>query len=77
MLPSRAWELLVGVIIALRDKQLRDLVSDLQAAIIGNLSLLILIAALVLLPKGVVWPGAFTLVPVIATAGVLSYGSKT
>ena len=77
MLPSRAWELLVGVIIALCDKQLRDLVSDLQAAIIGNLSLLILIAALILLPKGVVWPGAFTLVPVIATAGVLSYGSKT
>ena len=76
MLPSRAWELLVGVIIALRERQLRDFVSDLQAAIIGNLSLLVLILALLLLPKGVDWPGAFTLVPVLATAGVLSYGSQ-
>jgi peptidoglycan/LPS O-acetylase OafA/YrhL len=76
MLPSRAWELLVGVIIALRERHLRNLVSDLQAAIIGNLSLVVLISALLLLPKGLDWPGAFTLVPVLATAGVLSYGSQ-
>jgi len=76
MLPSRAWELLVGVIIALRERQLRDLASDLQASIIGNLSLLTLISALLLLPKDVDWPGAFTLVPVLATAGVLSYGTQ-
>jgi hypothetical protein len=76
MLPSRAWELLVGVIIALRERHLRNLVSDLQAAIICNLSLVVLISALLLLPKGVDWPGAFTLVPVLATAGVLSYGTQ-
>ena len=76
MLPSRAWELLVGVIIALRERQLRDLASDLQAAIIGNLSLLILISALLLLPKGLDWPGKFTIAPVLATAGVLTYSSQ-
>jgi len=64
------------VIIALCDRQLRNLASDLQAAIISNLSLLILISAFLLLPKGVDWPGTYTLVPVLATAGVLSYGSQ-
>ena len=77
MLPSRAWELLIGVIIALREKDLRELATSFQSAIISNFSLVLLISALLLIPRGVDWPGAYTLIPVLTTAILLVYAGQT
>lgn len=77
MLPSRAWELLIGVIIALREKELRELATNFQSAIISNVSLVLLISALLLIPQDVDWPGAYTLIPVLTTAILLVYAGQT
>lgn len=74
LLPTRAWELFAGVLVAMKQRDLRDWVSETVHSMIANLALLVLILGIVAIPKGVAWPGGFTLVPVFATAALLTFG---
>ncbi len=74
LLPSRAWELLVGVLIALKEKDLRSGIGSRDHQLISNISLVVLVAGLVAIPKDAAWPGAYSLIPVLATATLLAFG---
>ncbi len=76
LLPSRAWELFAGVLIALREKDVRALTTDRAAAVLANICLAALVFGIVAIPRDVDWPGVTTIVPVLATSGLLAFGHK-
>ncbi len=75
LLPTRAWELFAGVLIAMKERELRSLVSQKAAGVIANLSLLSLVVGILAIPNGVDWPGVYTLLPVGCTALLLAFGN--
>jgi peptidoglycan/LPS O-acetylase OafA/YrhL len=72
LLSCRAGEFLVGAIMALlRHKRVGSTLSNLG----GSLALGVLLASLGLIDSSMAWPSAWTLVPVLATAALLSFGA--
>lgn len=71
LLPSRAWEMLVGgMVFLLGDLPLTKLVR--QIAAVGGY--LILLISLVLLNSWLPWPGFYTLIPVLSTSLIIIAG---
>ncbi|MBX7515093.1 acyltransferase [Qipengyuania sp. GH38] len=72
---TRAWELAVGAGLALHMRRLTDKgrITGGAANVIGVVSLGILVASLMMIPKDVAHPGVVTLIPVLATALLIRY----
>ena len=75
LLPSRAWELLAGVLVSIRERDLRSRVSLRNGHLISNVSLVVLIAGIFAIPNDASWTGGYTLIPVLATAALLAFGN--
>lgn len=75
ILPTRAWELLAGVLIAMKETRLRTQVSENWQKGIANSALFILIIGVLAIPSDANWPGSFAVVPVLSTAVFLAFGS--
>ncbi|MEO9827158.1 MAG: acyltransferase family protein [Paracoccaceae bacterium] len=75
ILPTRAWELLAGVLIAMKENELRAFVGDRLQSVLANAALFVLIFGVITIPSDANWPGMFTLVPVLSTAAFLAFGS--
>jgi peptidoglycan/LPS O-acetylase OafA/YrhL len=74
LLPTRAWELLVGGLVALGAlPKVRQCTSTILA--VGGAGLVI--AAMILLPTWLPFPTPFALAPVVGTALILGYGEST
>ncbi|PTX10675.1 peptidoglycan/LPS O-acetylase OafA/YrhL [Pontibacter mucosus] len=64
LLPTRSWEMLAGGVALFSERVLKSHISRKVTAIVGYL--LILVSLLVLDPS-MVWPGVYTIIPVLAT----------
>ncbi|MGB0968532.1 MAG: acyltransferase family protein [Halocynthiibacter sp.] len=76
MLPTRAWELFAGILVAVAIGQPWWIACRSRHGLLGLLGLLILLSGLILTPQGVVWPGLWTTVPVVGTLLVLLFGQS-
>lgn len=76
LLPTRAWELFAGVLIVMKERELHGFVAARVQPVIANLALPVLVVGIVAIPKGVDWPGGYTLVPVVATGLLLAFGNS-
>ena len=74
LLHARAWELLVGVLAALKSDKIRSFKSI--APLLSNVGLILTIAGLTLLPDDALWPGGWTLVPVTGAMLILLFGGE-
>ena len=74
LLHTRAWELLVGVLAALRSDKMRSFKSI--APMMSNVGLILTIAGLTFLPYDALWPGGWTLVPVTGAMLILLFGKE-
>ena len=74
LLHTRAWELLIGVIAALKSDSIRSFKSN--AALMSNIGLILIVAGLTILPNNSLWPGGWTLVPVIGSLLILLFGRE-
>lgn len=74
LLHTRAWELLVGVLAALKSDSMRSFKTN--AALMSNIGLILIIAGLTLLPHNSHWPGSWTLVPVTGAVLILLFGTE-
>jgi peptidoglycan/LPS O-acetylase OafA/YrhL len=74
LLHARAWELLVGVLAALKSDKIRSFKSI--APLLSNVGLILTIAGLTLLPDDALWPGGWTLVPVTGAMLILLFGEE-
>lgn len=72
MLPSRAWELLIGSLVALRAPQVR---STLHASVFTGVGLALLGVALLVVDADMPFPGVVALAPTLGAALVLIGGS--
>ncbi|MBX4421238.1 acyltransferase, partial [Mycobacterium tuberculosis] len=70
MLPSRAWEMLIGGVVYLHPVSLRDS----KKAPVALAGLLLIVASLFVLDSTTVWPGQWALLPVIGTCLVIAAG---
>jgi peptidoglycan/LPS O-acetylase OafA/YrhL len=75
-LPSRAWELAAGGLVALSATMWRRLAPG-PAALAGLGGLALIVATCVLLDEGVPYPGTAALVPVVGTVLVIGAGCRT
>lgn len=75
LLPTRAWELLAGVLVAMTRSQACQRIAGPGQAALSLLGLVLLGAGVAALPAGAPWPGLWTLVPVAGTALVLTFGA--
>lgn len=76
LLPTRAWELLAGVLIALKEQDLRALFRGHTRNVFATASLVVLMVGIVAIPRDVNWPGVFTIVPVAAAAFLIALGTR-
>ena len=74
LLHARAWELLVGVLAALKSDKIRSFKSI--APLLSNVGLILTIAGLTFLPGDALWPGGWTLVPVTGAMLILLFGEE-
>ena len=74
LLHARAWELLVGVLAALKSDKIRSFKSI--APLLSNVGLILTIAGLTFLPDDALWPGGWTLVPVTGAMLILLFGGE-
>jgi peptidoglycan/LPS O-acetylase OafA/YrhL len=65
LLPSRAWELLAGALIAFYGHEKPAGVSEKVAAFLANAGLILVVAGFIFLPAGARFPGVIALVPVV------------
>ncbi|MDG2003454.1 MAG: acyltransferase family protein [Novosphingobium sp.] len=72
LLPARAWELGIGVMLGVWLATGGKPAAGLAAEAISVTALIALIASLCLLSKSDIWPGWLTLVPVLATAALIT-----
>lgn len=77
LLPTRAWELGVGGMIAFVVLQSPKWLDHVAIQLLGWLALFALVAALFLFDEGTLFPGFGALVPVAATAAVILAGSSS
>ncbi len=70
MLPSRAWEMLMGGVVYLHPVSLRDS----KKAPVALAGLLLIVASLFVLDSSTAWPGQWALLPVIGTCLVIAAG---
>lgn len=78
LLPTRVWELLIGSITALAFREkLTSNISENLKSIISLISLIVLLASLMFFDKNTPHPSLITLIPVLATAGIIATASKT
>ncbi|GAA0966556.1 acyltransferase family protein [Frigoribacterium faeni] len=75
-LPSRAWELGVGALLAVAAGRLADL-PRVAASVLGWLGLGAIAVAVVAFDESTVFPGAAALLPVLGTAAVIAAGTGT
>lgn len=68
MLPTRSWEMLAGVIAFLAEDRLRKYAGK----FIAILGYLMLLACFVLLHEKLLWPGFYTLIPVVGTFMIIT-----
>jgi peptidoglycan/LPS O-acetylase OafA/YrhL len=73
-LPTRAWELAVGGLVAFGTPFLRKL-PDRMAGALGWSGLAVLVGTIVLLPTSVPYPGLAALAPVLGSAAVIASGT--
>jgi peptidoglycan/LPS O-acetylase OafA/YrhL len=74
LLHTRAWELLIGVIAALKSDSIKSFKPN--AALMSNIGLILIVAGLTILPNNSLWPGGWTLVPVIGSLLILLFGRE-
>ena len=74
LLHTRAWELLIGVIAALKSDSIKSFKPN--AALMSNIGLILIVAGLTILPSNALWPGGWTLVPVIGSLLILLFGRE-
>lgn len=67
LLPSRAWELIAGAIVALKGKEIYDLVSIKTAQVLASLGLGIILLSLFWGPGQHLFPGKIATIPVAGT----------
>lgn len=75
LLPTRAWELLAGILVAMTRPRLCHLVANPLQAALSLVGLVLLGIAVAAVPASARWPGPWTLVPVLGTALVLMFGA--
>lgn len=75
-LPSRAWELAIGGLVAFASQRLKTMPS-LTASILGWLGLLAVLLSAILLSGTVPYPGFAALAPVLGTAAVIAAGCSS
>jgi peptidoglycan/LPS O-acetylase OafA/YrhL len=75
-LPSRAWELCVGGLVAFATPWLKRL-AERPAAAVGWVGLAAIVGAAVVLSGSTGYPGTAALLPVLGTAAVIASGSST
>lgn len=74
LLPSRAWELLVGALLAYRlHSQTEFLTTKLAAQALSMLGLLAIVGSVLLFDHHTPFPGLYTLIPVLGTALLILY----
>lgn len=72
MFPTRAWELLAGGIVFIHQRDIKRGLSVVARNAIAVVCILVLICFILgIIPRSGGWPSLITLVPVIATAGIL------
>ena len=74
MLPTRAWELFAGILVAIAFGKPWWVVCKKWHGQLSMLGLLVLLIGIVFKPSGVAWPGFWTIIPVIGTLLVLLFG---
>ena len=74
MLPTRAWELFAGILVAIAFGKPWWVVCKKWHGQLSMLGLLVLLIGIVFTPSGVAWPGFWTIIPVIGTLLVLLFG---
>ncbi|PIB25821.1 hypothetical protein BFP76_12510 [Amylibacter kogurei] len=75
LIHTRAWELLVGVIlacIAARDSRWQT--NSVVSSYLATFGLIVLVASLIWTPQHVVWPSVWTIPPIFGTALLLFFG---
>jgi peptidoglycan/LPS O-acetylase OafA/YrhL len=65
LLPSRAWELIAGAIIALKGKEIYEWVNIKTAQVLASVGLVIILFSLFLLPGTYLFPGKIAMIPVV------------
>lgn len=76
MIQYRAWELAAGVLAALALRSGVAQVSGAIASALSTLGLVMVLAAIAVMPESASWPGPWTVVPVLGTALVLLFGGR-
>ena len=74
MLPTRAWELLAGILVAIAITKPWWAACRASHGALAMAGLLILLGGMAFTPSGVPWPGVWTIVPVTGTVLVLMFG---
>ncbi|MDB4169932.1 acyltransferase [Planktomarina sp.] len=74
MLPTRAWELFAGILVAIAFGKPWWVVCKKWHGQLSMLGLLVLLIGIVFTPSGVAWPGFWTIIPVTGTLLVLLFG---
>lgn len=76
LLPSRAWELLAGALVALYIKHFDNWPNSIRQ-FVSAMSLLVLMWSLLVIQKGGAHPGWITLAPVLSTALIIAVSENT
>ncbi len=77
LLPTRAWELLAGCVLATRPSGNRRLGDDRQSARLSNLGLITIVGSLVFISEGRAFPGYVAAFPVLGTVLLIGGGSQS
>lgn len=72
---SRAWELLLGAIVALKYEELNNIKAT-NKNILSSLGFIIIIASLLLFDKSTLHPSLYTLIPILGTCLVISFSTS-
>ena len=76
MLPTRAWELFAGILVAIAIGKPWWVVCKKWHGQLSMLGLLVLLFGILFTPSGVAWPGFWTIIPVAGTLLVLLFGQS-
>ena len=77
LLPTRAWEIGCGALVALNYRQFGEITKDWQKEILSLLGLMAIIVAILFYSTNTPMPGRYALLPVLGTCLLLFFGEKT
>lgn len=76
LLPTRAWELLAGIFVAMNRLRFCNTFSRRFQAILSLAGLLLLGVGVTLVPPSATWPGSWTFIPVAGACLILAFGGQ-